>query len=71
MAIYAVKNGSESNERLVNRWKQQIQDSRLTKKLRATARFLKRPTKRLTRMSAVKRNEYRSKNSKQKFYSNM
>jgi hypothetical protein len=71
MAIYAVKNGSESNERLVNRWKQQIQESRITKKLRSTARFLKHPTKRLIRMTAVKRDEYRNKNSKQKFYSNM
>ena len=71
MAIYAVKKGSESNERLMNRWKKQVQNTRLTKILQAKMRYKKEPSKRLTRLAALKREHYRAKNKKQKFYSNM
>jgi len=71
MAIYAVKKGSESNDRLMNRFKKQVQNSRLTKFLRETMRYKKQKTKRHVRLKALKREWYRGKNRKQKFYSNM
>lgn len=71
MAIYAVKKGSESNERLVNRFKQQFQGSRLPKKLRSTERRTKPKNRRTMRITAMKREEYRKENTVKKFYSNM
>lgn len=71
MAIYAVKKGRESNERLMNRFKKQVQNTRLVKVLRARSRYKKAARKRTIRLTALKREEYRSKNKKKKFYSNM
>jgi ribosomal protein S21 len=71
MAIYAVRKGSESNDRLMNRFKKQVQESRLIKKLRDCRRYKKKGSKRLIRKKALKREWYRGKNTKQKFYSNM
>lgn len=71
MAIYAKSNGKESNDALQQRFKKQLQRSGLMKLLRERSRFKKKPTKRITRNRAVKREEYRSKNRKKRFYSNM
>ena len=71
MAVYAVKKGSESNERLLNRFKKQVQDTRLVKKLRERARFKGTITKRAIRIRALKREEFRAANKKAKFYSNI
>ena len=71
MAIYAVKKGSESNERLLNRFKKQVQETRLVKFLRERARFRGTVTKRAIRIRALKREEFRSANKKAKFYSNI
>lgn len=71
MAIYAVKRGSESNERLLNRFKKQVQDSRLVKTRREKMRFKGKVTRRETRLRALKREEFRVENKKAKFYSNV
>ena len=71
MAIYAVKKGSESNERLLNRFKKQAQEVRLVKMLRERARRKHPLTKRAIRLRALKREEFRAANKKAKFYSNM
>jgi len=71
MAVHAHKHGDESNERLMHRFKQQVQKTGLLKKLRERSAYRKKKTKRLTRLRAVKREEYRAKNRKKQFYSNM
>ena len=71
MAIYAVKKGPESNERLMNRFKKQVQETRLLKMLRERMRFKGKITKREIRLRALKREEFRAVNKKAKFYSNM
>jgi len=71
MAIYAVKKGSESNDRLMTRFKKQVQEARFMKTLRDKMRYKKSPTQRLQRIRALMREENRRKNQKSKFYSNM
>ena len=71
MAIYAIKKGDESNDRLQHRFKQQYQKSGIQKQLRARNIFGKKPSRRLVRMRALKREDYRAQNRKKKFYSNM
>lgn len=71
MAIYAIKHGDESGDRLQQRFKKQVQKSNLIKVLR-DRRTHKRPkTRRLQRIRALKREGYRQDNRKKQFYSNM
>jgi ribosomal protein S21 len=71
MAIYAIRKGDESADRIQNRFKSQVQNSRLVKLLRERRRFKKKPTKRLQRLRALKREGFRKENKKKQFYSNM
>ena len=71
MAIHAHKHGDESNDALQQRFKRQVQRTGLMKFLRERTRFKKKQTKRLTRHKALKREEYRDKNRKNQFYSNL
>ena len=71
MAIYAVKKGTESNERLITRFKKQVQETRMVKMLRDRQRFRKPPKKRQQRLRALKREQFRVEQKKAKFYSNM
>lgn len=71
MAIHAHKRGEESNDRIQQRFKQQVQKSGLIKMLRERAHLIRKPSKRLLRQKALKREQYRSENRKKKFYSNM
>lgn len=71
MAIHAHKHGEESNDRLQQRFKQQVQKSGLIKLLRMRNVLVKKPSKRLQRLRALKREQYRTENRKNKFYSNM
>ena len=71
MAVHAHKHGDESNDALQQRFKRQVQRTGLMKLLRERSRFKKKNTKRLTRQKALKREEYRDKNRKNQFYSNM
>ncbi len=70
MAIYAIKKGDESNDRLQTRFKQQAQKTRLVKVLRERRTHKKKRTKRLQRIRALKREGFRAENRKNKFYSN-
>lgn len=71
MAIHARKRAEESNDRLQQRFKQQVQKSGLIKLLRERGVFKRKPSTRLQRKRALKREEYRTENRKKKFYSNM
>jgi len=71
MAIFACRRGNESNEALQQRFKKQLQKSGVMKILRNRAVFKKKPNTRITRNKALKREEYRAKNRKKQFYSNM
>ncbi|MCA9371000.1 MAG: hypothetical protein KC680_03515 [Candidatus Peregrinibacteria bacterium] len=71
MAVHAHKHGDESNEALQQRFKKQTQRTGLMKLLRERGRRKKKPTKRLVRLRALKREDFRSKNRKKQFYSNM
>lgn len=71
MAIYAIKHGDESTDRLQQRFKKQVQKSNLIKMLRERRSHKRRKTQRLQRIRALKREEYRSQNRKKQFYSNM
>ncbi len=71
MAIYAVKHGDESNDRLQQRFKKQVQKSGILKLLRERSTYRKTRTRRLQRLRALKREEYRTANRKKQFYSHM
>ena len=71
MAIHAHKRGDESNDRLLHRWKKQVQDTGLLKALRIRSHFVHKPNKRAVRIRALKREEFRASNKKKQFYSNM
>ena len=71
MAIYALRNGSESNDALMQRFKKQVQKTGLMKLLRSRKAFRGRVTKRELRIKALKREEFRAVNRKKQFYSNM
>ncbi len=71
MAIHAHRKGEESNDRLQQRFKQQVQKSGIIKLLRGRSVFSRRANRRLVRQRALKREEYRAENRKKKFYSNM
>ncbi len=71
MAIHAHKHGDESNDSLMQRFKKQVQKSGLVKVLRERSVRRKKPTRRLMRLRALKREEYRVEKKKTQFYSNM
>jgi ribosomal protein S21 len=71
MAIYAIKHGDESSDRLQQRFKKQVQKSGLLRLLRERAHYKKPLTRRLQRIRALKREQYRAQKKKQQFYSNM
>ncbi len=71
MAIHAHRKGEESNDRLQQRFKQQVQRSGLIKLLRERNVLRKKPSRRLQRLRALKREAFRQENRKKKFYSNM
>ena len=71
MAIYAIKHGDESGDRLQQRFKKQVQKSNLIKILRERRTHKRHKTRRLQRIRALKREGYRQDNRKKQFYSNM
>ncbi|MBI1812505.1 30S ribosomal protein S21 [Candidatus Peregrinibacteria bacterium] len=71
MAIHAHKKGDESNDRLQQRFKKQVQKTGLLKMLRERSHRKKKPTRRLVRIRALKREGFREENRKKQFYSNM
>ena len=71
MSIYAQKSNDESNDRLQQRFKKQVQKSGILKLLRERSTRKRTLTKRLQRVRALKREGYRAANKKKQFYSNM
>ncbi|MDD4318755.1 MAG: 30S ribosomal protein S21 [Candidatus Peribacteraceae bacterium] len=71
MAIYAIKKGDESGDRLQQRFKKQVQKTGLMKLLRERSHYKKPRTRRLQRIRALKREQFRTENRKKQFYSNM
>ncbi|MCK5015933.1 MAG: hypothetical protein KAS32_02585 [Candidatus Peribacteraceae bacterium] len=71
MALHAHKRGEESNDSLQQRFKRQMQRTGILKMLRERSTHKKKDNKRLVRGKALKREEYRVKNRRKQFYSNM
>ncbi len=71
MTVHAHKKGNESNDALQQRFKRQVQRTGLLRLLRERGHYKKKPTKRLVRQRALKREEHRDTNRKKQFYSNM
>ncbi len=71
MAVYAIKKGDESNDRLQSRFKKQVQNSRIVQLLRTRRNHKRAVTKRLQRIRALKREGFRAARKKNQFYSNM
>lgn len=71
MAIYAIKKGDESGDRLQQRFKKQVQKTGLMKLMRERSTHKRKLTRRLQRIRALKREDYRRENRKKQFYSNM
>ena len=66
--IYAIKKQSESNERLMSRFKKVVQRSRI-KEVRRNRFHKSKPTKRIVREAAVMRAKNRAKRERAKYYS--
>ncbi len=71
MAIHAHRKPEESNDRLQQRFKQQVQKSGLVKMMRERSIRQKKMNTRLQRKRALHREEMRTANRKKRFYSNM
>lgn len=71
MAIHAHKHGDESNDSLLQRFKKQVQKTNIVKVLRERGVHKRKPSKRLVRIRALKREGYRAAKRKTQFYSNM
>jgi len=70
MAVWAVKreDGNETNERLIKRWKRQVNGARVVNPIKFNKYNKQKLSKRLTRQAALKRSEYQEKNRKEMFY---
>ncbi|MFA6523425.1 MAG: hypothetical protein WCS85_03610 [Candidatus Peribacteraceae bacterium] len=71
MAIYAIKHGDESGDRLQQRFKKQVQKTGILKLVRERSTRRKKLTRRLSRIRALKREGFRAENRKKQLYSNM
>ena len=67
--IYATKKQGESNERLINRFKQVVQRSRTLLKAKQERFHTRKPTKKFVRQAAVMRAKHRARKAKEQFYS--
>lgn len=67
--IYATKKKGESNERLMSRFKQVVQRSRIVLKAKQERFHKRKLRKRFLRAAAVVRAKYRSQKDRQQFYS--
>ena len=67
--IYATKKQGESNERLMNRFKQVVQRSRILLKSKKERFHTAKPTKKFIRASAIVRSKHRVQKARRQFYS--
>ncbi len=68
MTVKVVKSTKESFERFMSRFDGMVQRARIVRLLRERRHCKKDPTKRQIRQAALKREEYRAKREKMKFY---
>jgi hypothetical protein len=68
MKVKVTKKPKESDERLMARFNKAVQKSKKIPKIRETRYHTKKTKKRYVREGAIKREEYRAKREKQKFY---
>lgn len=68
MRVVVVKKQKESDERLMARFNKAVQKSKKIQRIRDERYYKKQPKKRSVRAAAIKREEYRAKREKQKFY---
>ena len=67
--IHAIRKETETSEKLLNRFKKAVHNSRMILQIRAT-KYHQRPlTKRQVRVSALKRSFYRARRRKDAMYS--
>lgn len=66
--IYAVRKKNESADKLMNRFKKQVQHSRIMMEVRQGRYFKKKVAKQYTRNSAVMREQHRSERRQKMFY---
>ena len=67
MIVYALKNASESNEKLILRYKKMFFQTRTANKLRTEAQVVRTPSKRKIREQAIVREAYRTLNKREVF----
>lgn len=67
--IYTVKKQGESNERLISRFKQIVQRSRIIIKTKRERFEAKKPTRAFARKAAIMRSKHRAERAKQQYYS--
>lgn len=61
MAVYAIRRENETVEKLISRYKKQVQGVRLIQQVREKRYWKKSPSKRLIRISALKRSSNRAR----------
>ena len=67
--IYTIKKQGESNERLISRFKQMVQRSRIIIKTKRERFETRKPTKAFARRAAIMRAKHRAVRAKQQYYS--
>lgn len=68
MSVSVIKNAKESFERFMSRFEGSVQRCRIVRLRRERRYHVKDLTRRQVRKSALKREEYRAKREKMKFY---
>lgn len=66
--IYAVRKKNESSDKLMNRFKKQVQHSRILMEVRNGRYYKKKPNKQYTRDAAVMREQYRTERRRKMYY---
>lgn len=66
--IYAVRKANESVDKLINRFKKQVQGTRMVLALRKGRYHQKKLTKKKLRAAAVIREKYRDEKAKKMYY---
>jgi len=68
MAVWALKRDNETNEKLIKRWKRQVNNARIMQKIRDERYQKGDPSKRVVRIAAIKRSGFQEKRRKEQFY---
>lgn len=69
MAIAVIRRETESNEKLIARWKKKAQQAGIVQEFRKKMRFSKKMNKTKEKAAAIVREKFRSERAKNQFYS--